>query len=152
MFETLKSLLGKHDQKEKTDIPPHPFSLHRGMNRRPGQNGTTQHRDPFGFFPQFDNPQRNRVQDALNNRREERRDPFGFFQVRNSLDDKETVATDKSEKDIDLHLVESSKQDEQTRTLEEWRKVAEAAAPLIEQYGPMLKKIPAMLASLKKTK
>ncbi|WP_335868992.1 VrrA/YqfQ family protein [Bacillus sp. 2205SS5-2] len=123
MLQRLTSLLSKKSENVQSGGPGHPFSLHGKPERR-----TTQ----------------------LNN--EPRRDPFGFFPIRNTENGKEAKAEVKSEKANERGSVDYSRTDGDTSTLQEWMKVAESAAPLIEQYGPMVKKIPAMLSSFKKTK
>lgn len=156
MLQFLTSMLNKKNDNDHSDVPIHPFSLHGGGQRRPAQRSNEPIRDPFGFFPRRENqnnPQRNTQtsQTKQTNQRERRQDPFGFFPARYSEGQQE-MGKGKSEKDTEPQTVDSPVAEGQSNTLQEWIKVAESAAPLIEQYGPMMKKIPSMLSSFKKSK
>lgn len=157
MLQFLTSMLNKKNDLDQSQVPIHPFSLHGGGMRKSAQKSNEPFRDPFGFFPRMENQnvnkQQNSQKSATNQTHqiERRQDLFGFFPIRH-LEYGQEKGKEKSLKGTELEADGPSVAEGPSNTIQEWIKVFESAASLIEKYGPMMKNIPSMLSSFKKSK
>lgn len=124
MLHKLSSMLNNKTDDSNHAPSNHPFSL-----RAPNQNRSTRQSDS------------------------DYHDPFDFFLPRNHSKDqkhpKQSYATRDEEEDVKIS--EENSQNATYGTIQEIMKVVETAMPLIEEYGPMIKKIPSLFSSFKKS-
>lgn len=124
MLHKLSSLLNNKTDHPNLHSSSHPFSLKSPNQNRSSRKNDNDFHDPFDFFL----PRNHSKNEMLT------RHPSG-----------------QRDEEKNLNITSENGQTGPINTFQEIVKVVETAMPLIEEYGPMIKKIPSLLPSFKKS-